>query len=290
MIIRTGSGQVSRTCFRKSTPVSCCIRWSHRMACTISLSSTLARLGGVRAQITSNSSLSTRFSDSSDRISSSTTRTVACPLITAIPSRTPQPSSQQIRGNCSPDSQSTMRPPPNAGRHLHEVMIVGDHLADDRGVAAERMRAHRRQQRRPPPPARRSRPACLRWRRRADRARAIRRPPPLPAGPARASSSMPEADAGLLRQFVQRRRQPAAGRIAHHPQALRRGRDHRGDQPVQRGGVGDDRGLEGEVLPLRHHRDAVIADRSRTAAPCRPAAPAPPTDRDRAARRRRRWW
>jgi hypothetical protein len=33
-----------------------------------------------------------------------------------------------------------------ARAHLYEMVRVGHHLADDRGVASERMRTHRRQQ------------------------------------------------------------------------------------------------------------------------------------------------
>ena len=97
---------------------------------------------------------------------------------------------QQIRGNCSPDSQSTMRPPPKRRRHLHEVMLVLDDLAD---ASPRRGRADARaspRAARPPPPARRSPRACPHWRHRADRARAIRRRRRPPAAPESASSSM----------------------------------------------------------------------------------------------------
>ena len=58
------------------------------------------------------------------------------------------------------------------------VFVFHD-MADDRGVAAERMGAHRGEKFFRALPARRRRPACPRWRHRADRGRAVRRPPPL---------------------------------------------------------------------------------------------------------------
>ena len=68
-----------------------------------------------------------------------------------------------------------------------------------------------------------------------------------------------KADAGLMGEFVERRREPAARRIAHGAQARAGRRDHGGDETVQRGGVRQDRRLELQILALRHDRDAVIA-------------------------------
>ena len=51
-----------------------------------------------------------------------------------------------MRGSCSPVEPVDDAAAAEARVHLDEVVRIGDHLADDRGVASERMRAHRREQ------------------------------------------------------------------------------------------------------------------------------------------------
>ena len=64
-------------------------------------------------------------------------------------------------------------------------------------------------------------------------------------------------------KLVERRGEAAAGRIAHDPHAGAARRDNRCRKVMQRGRVGEDFDVEFEVLALRHHRDAMIADRAR---------------------------
>ena len=130
--------------------------------------------------------------------------------------------------------------PPKRVSHLDEVVRVLDHLADDRGIAAERMRAHRRRAGGRRPPRARSRRACLRWRRRADRGRGTRRPPRPGARPALAASSivMPTPDWRAISLSVV----ASPPRVGSRRQRMPGNRvDHRRDEPVQRRGVGDDR-------------------------------------------------
>ena len=66
-----------------------------------------------------------------------------------------------------------------------------------------------------------------------------------------------------MRDFVQRRREAAAGRIAHQ-RAMRRPPPRPWRRPVRAAPRESERirRLEVEVFALRHHRDAVIADRA----------------------------
>ena len=66
-----------------------------------------------------------------------------------------------------------------------------------------------------------------------------------------------------MRQFVERRRQSAAGRIAHDSQRVAADLDHSGDEAMQSRRIRNDSSFEGEVLPFRHDGDAVIADGAR---------------------------
>ncbi len=73
-----------------------------------------------------------------------------------------------------------------------------------------------------------------------------------------------DADARLLRDLVERGCQAAARRVAQHVHAaLGGGGEHGRDQVVQRRGVRDDRGLEGQRRALRQHGHAMLADRPR---------------------------
>ena len=84
---------------------------------------------------------------------------------------------QQIRGSCSPASQSTMRLPPNSVCICTKACVVGDDLADDRARRAPSGWARIAASRRSASAAGADRDrACLRWRHRADRGRAARRP------------------------------------------------------------------------------------------------------------------
>ena len=129
-------------------------------------------------------------------------------------------------------------------------------------ASAERMRAHRRQE-------------TLRRLGRddrdelaligdvtADRGRAIRKPP-RPAAAREDPPPRANADPRLMRDFIQRRRQAAAGGIAHQADRRAGGFDHDRDKIMQRRGVGQHLRFKRKILPLRHDGDAVIADRAR---------------------------
>ena len=167
---------------------------------------------------------------------------------------------QQMRGSCSPVSQSTTRRPPNAvsictkrcGSSTTSPMIAASRAA--------RMRAHHGEQPR----------GVFR---RADRDQLAlvghveRIEPEELAGGVdlrlhrdRGLADQ-HADVRLAGELVQRGAEAAARGIAQA--ADRRHRlDHRGHQAVQRGRVGLDRRLEAQVLAQRHDRHAVVADRS----------------------------
>ena len=72
----------------------------------------------------------------------------------------------------------------------------------------------------------------------------------------------PDPEIGRRRQFVARRRESAAGRVPQPPRRRNRG-EQPVDQPCQRRGVGPDVGTQFEVATGDHHRNPVIADRSR---------------------------
>ena len=69
-----------------------------------------------------------------------------------------------------------------------------------------------------------------------------------------------DADPGRRGDLVQDGGHAAAGGVAQrpHPGDLRQ---QAGDQAVQRRGVGDDVGLDVQLAPGQHDRDAVVADR-----------------------------
>ena len=71
----------------------------------------------------------------------------------------------------------------------------------------------------------------------------------------------PHGEPGGLRELVQRRRQTAAGRVAH-PAELRAELEQRGGQLVHRRGVALERGLEPELAAGDEHGEAVVADRA----------------------------
>ena len=168
---------------------------------------------------------------------------------------------QQIRGNCSPASQSTMRPPPKP------VVICTNRSASSitspirAASRAERMGAHGRQQRRGG--LRRDDGHQLafvgdvqrveaeqfagRGDLRAHRDRRFRQQEPTPdcwAISFSVAASPPRVGSRISRR-------PAAG-----------ARHHGRDQPVQRRRVGQDRGVERQVLAQRHDGDAMVADRA----------------------------
>ena len=123
-----------------------------------------------------------------------------------------------------------------------------------RRIATERMRAHRREQALALAPAGRSRPACLRWRRRAGRGRGTRTPRLTCGLTGRSRSRMTMPQPRLGRDLVERRRQPAAGRVAQAVDA-RNGRDHRRDEAMQRRGIR----LDGRSRSDRFSRSDMIA-------------------------------
>ena len=167
--------------------------------------------------------------------------------------RTPADAGQLLAGQPVDDAAAA-----EARLHLHEVVRVVDHLADDRGVASERMRAHRREQ-------------ALGVGGATDRDELAlvgdveRIEPEELAGRARPArfTGMSllvdhHAAARLPRDLVQRRREPAARRVAQAVDAGHR-RQHRGHEAVQRRRIRRDRGLERQVLAQRHDRHAVVA-------------------------------
>ena len=96
----------------------------------------------------------------------------------------------------------------------HHARMVGHDLADDRGLAPERVAAHRLRAADPHRAAARPRSASPRWRRTADRGRASRRRPALPGEGDRRLRQL-HSDLRRRRQFVQRAGDSAAGRVAH---------------------------------------------------------------------------
>ena len=71
-----------------------------------------------------------------------------------------------------------------------------------------------------------------------------------------------DGQVGVAGELVRNGSEPTAGRVAH-PARRRGDREEPVDEPADRGGVGADVGLEGQVAAGQHHRHAVVADRAR---------------------------
>ena len=138
---------------------------------------------------------------------------------------------QQMRGSGSPSGSASSRRPKPVSR-MTAPACCSTATADDRGVAAQRMRAQRGQHRVGDVRPHADHAPCLRWRRAAGRCRAgpPRRAPRRVTGTAVSSSTMPTpAFAGHL---VQRAATAAARRVLHRHDAVAARGERRADQPV----------------------------------------------------------
>ena len=193
---------------------------------------------------------------------------------------------QQIRGNGSPTSMSTIRLPPRAVSRRTKSRRFRLNLADDRGVDAKRMAAETRQCIVRRPRARRRRRASPRWRRRADRSRGSR---PRPATSGR--TGIAGSSSLTARRWWRRARSaPSPGRRGSgraSSAAAGRARRARSVERVQRRGVALERGLELQVAAGDEDGEAVVADRARRRGRGRQAVGAP--NGSHACARRRRW-
>ena len=138
---------------------------------------------------------------------------------------------------------------------------VGSHLSDQRGVLAQRMCTHRRQQRRRVRAGANGNQLAL-----VGHVERVQPQQFAGGGDHRldrnCALSQHHADTGLAGNFVQGGGEAAARRVAQAADVGTRGQ-HRCDQAVQRRGVGNNRGVERQVLALAHDGHAMVAHGAR---------------------------